>query len=102
MLRWSLATALIALFLAGCDVPLEGLRDPLEVDAAGGADAQPEAYAPPTLPHVDAGAGTTPDASHTVLKDGSAGGHDATAMEEAGMPHPGPQADAGDDAADPD
>jgi hypothetical protein len=100
MVRWSLSTALIALLLVGCDLPLEGMRD--SVDAAGSTDAtEPDVYAPPPVSHFDAGAGTTPDASHTALKDGSGGGNDAHAIE-ASASDSGPQADARDDTGDDD
>jgi hypothetical protein len=100
MVRWSLSTALIALFLAGCDMPLDGLRD--SVDAAASADAEgPDTYAPPPVRRVDSGAETTPDASHTSLEDGSADGNDAHPIE-AGAPDAKPPADAEDDSRDDD
>jgi hypothetical protein len=40
MVRWSLSTAPIAVFLAGCDLPLDGKRDP-----AGAADSGRQADA---------------------------------------------------------
>jgi hypothetical protein len=85
MMRWWLATTLVALSIAGCDLPLEGQRDPSGVDAAGSTDAgEPDAYTS-TTPHVDAGATSLPDASHAVLEDGSGDGNDAHALE-AGAP----------------
>jgi hypothetical protein len=101
MMRWWLATALVALSLAGCDMPLEGLRDPSGVDAAGSTDAaEPDAYIS-SPPHVDSGAATAPDASHAVLKDGSGDGNDAHAIE-AGAKESGTRAEAGDEAGDDD
>ena len=98
MLRWSLSTALIVLFLTGCDVPTVGLRDLSGVDAAGSADAaEPDAYPPShPVPHVDSGGESAPDASQAALKDGAGDGNDAHAIE-AGAPDSGPQADAGGD-----
>jgi len=101
MVRWSVSTALIALLVAGCDVPLDGQRDPSGVDAAGSTDAEPEAYAPPSVAPVDSGAGGILDAGRSALKDGSGDGHDAHAIE-AGAPDSGPHADAGDDTGDDD
>ena len=95
MMRWWLATTLVALSIAGCDVPLEGLRDPPGVDAAGSPDAaEPDAYIS-TASHVDSGATTQPDASHAVLEDASVDGNDAHAME-AGAPDSRTREEAGE------
>jgi len=88
MKHWRLAMALVALSLAGCDVPLEGLRDPSGVDAAGSADADPDAYIS-TAQHTDSGATSPSDAGHDALEDGS----DEHAVE-AGEPDSPTRADA--------
>jgi len=101
MLRWWLATALVVLSFAGCDLPLEGLRDPSGVDAAGITDAtEPDAYTS-TAPHVDSGSTSPLDASHAVLEDGSGDGKDARAME-AGAPDSRTRTEAGEGAGDDD
>jgi hypothetical protein len=99
MLRWSLSTALIALLFAGCDVPLDGLRDPPQLDAGGSTDAEPDAYSPPTMLPVDSGGGTVADAGRTALKDGSEDSHDAHAID-ASAPDSGSQDDAGEGTED--
>jgi hypothetical protein len=101
MKRWWLAAALVALFFAGCDMPLEGLRDPSGVDASGNTDAtEPDAYTS-TATHVDSGATSPPDAAHDAIDDGSGDGNDARAME-AGAPDSRKQEEAGEGSGDDD
>jgi len=101
MMRWWLATALVALSIAGCDVPLEGLREPSEVDAAGNTDAaEPDAYIS-TAQQVDSGATSQPEAGHLVLGDGSGDGNDARTTE-AGAPDSRPRGEAGEGSGDDD
>jgi hypothetical protein len=95
MTRWWLATPLVALSIAGCDLPLEGQRDTSGVDAAGSPDAAEPDASISTSPHLDSGATSHPDASHAVLEDGSADGNDAHATE-AGAPDSGTEAEAGE------
>jgi len=100
MLRWWLATALVVFSLAGCDVPLEGLRDPSVVDAGSTDATELDAYTS-TAPLVDSGAMSQLDASHAVLEDGSGDGNDARAME-AGAPDSRTRPEAGQGTGDDD
>ena len=102
MLRWSLSTALIALLVTGCDVPLDGLHDPPQVDADGSIDAtEPDAYSPPSMVPVDSGTVSTPDAGRAVFKDGSGDGHEAHPID-ASAPDSGSQADTGGEGSEDD